>query len=261
MVQRLTDFIWIGNDTIFNEPSIYRIARILHAFGQSARSLAVYYQSLKIQPHPIRERFFPFINTYRSEPDNSIVKFKAIKHLEPRPICITFLALTEAPTSKLIVVKFVHRYNEEAHRLLADRDMAPKLLYCGEVGSIRASDAHRPGHLHMVVMDYVDGLRADIAHRHKLLPQSFLKQVQAILAHLHDHDYVFGDLRSPNIMVTKNDKVMFIDFDLVGKDRKSRYPIIMADSESIEWPEGVKNGLGKMKKEHDLYMFKRLFYS
>lgn len=260
MVQRLTDFIWIGNDTIFNEPSIYRIARILHAFGLSTRSLAAYYQSLIIQPHPIRERFFPSINTYR-EADNSIVKFKFIRHLEPHSICITFLAVTEAPGSKIIVVKFVHRYNEEAHRLLADRDMAPKLLYCGEVGSIRASaraeHGHPKDHLHMIVMDYVDGLRADIAHWHKSLPQNFLEQVKAILAHLHDHDYVFGDLRGQNIMVTKNDRVLFIDFDWVGKDGESRYPIIMA--ESIDWPEGVKDGLGVMKKEHDMYMLKRLF--
>lgn len=59
---------------------------------------------------------------------------------------------------------------------------------------------------------------------------------------------MFGDLRLPNIMVTKDNEVMFIDLDWVGRDGESRYPIIMA--QSIDWPEGVKDGLGVMLKEH-----------
>ncbi|KAF8797534.1 hypothetical protein BYT27DRAFT_7204326 [Phlegmacium glaucopus] len=133
--------------------------------------------------------------------------------------------------------------------------MAPKLLHYGKVGGIRDSDLSR-GHLYMVVMDYVDGMTADIAHLRKLLPPNFLDQVKGILTRLHDHGYVFGDLRGPNIMVTKDDKVMFIDFDWVGKDGECRYPIIMA--QSINWPEGVRNGLGVMKKEHDLHMLLQL---
>ena len=30
-------------------------------------------------------------------------------------------------------------------------------------------------------------------------------------------------------------------------------------SQSIEWPEGVKDGLGVMKKEHDFEMLGQLF--
>jgi len=73
---------------------------------------------------------------------------------------------------------------------------------------------------------------------------------------LHQADYVFGDLRGPNVMITKNNEVMFIDFDMVGKHGESTYPIMM--SPSIQWADGVADGLCVMLKEHDLEMLKRL---
>ncbi|KDR71493.1 hypothetical protein GALMADRAFT_229467 [Galerina marginata CBS 339.88] len=54
--------------------------------------------------------------------------------LEPDSVCTTFLAKTNGPASDHIVVKFVHRYNKEAHELLAANSMAPKLRYCDKVG-------------------------------------------------------------------------------------------------------------------------------
>ena len=221
------------------------------------RNLGGYYRSLSLniqQPHTLLERFFPPINTFCGS-DGVTVKFKYIKYLELDPLCTTFLAVTEAPVSKNIVVKFVHRYNDVAHTLLADNDMAPNLLFYGKLSSVRDTYPSCDG-LNMVVMDYIDGLTADIAHMRKLLPPDFLDQVRRILALLHHHNYVFGDLRGPNIMVTKDNKVMFIDFDWVGKDGESHYPIIMA--QTIDWPEGVKDGLGVMLKEHDTHMLLRL---
>jgi hypothetical protein len=151
-----------------------------------------------------------------------------------------------------IVVQFVHRYNKEAHTLLANSDMAPNLLYFGKVG-VRDGDPSY-GHLQMVVMDYVEGTTVD---RAPILPSSFREQVQAMLELLHDNGYVFGDLRGPNLMLKKDKKtVVLIDCDWIGKDGESRYPIAM--SQTIEWPEGVKNGLGVMKKEHDVEMLERL---
>jgi RIO-like serine/threonine protein kinase len=105
----------------------------------------------------------------------------------------------------------------------------------------------------MVVMDYVDGITVD---RAPSLPSSFHEQVQAILTFLHQHDFVFGDIRGPNLMLTKDAKVVLIDCDWIGKHGVSQYPIMM--SQSIKWPEGVKDGLGVMKKEHDLEMLGQL---
>lgn len=135
----------------------------------------------------------------------------------------------------LVVVKFVHRYNDEVHKLLANSDMAPKLLYFGKVG-VRDGDPSY-GHLRMIVMDYVEDTTVD---RVPSVPSTFRKHVEAMLSLLHEHGYVFGYLRSPNLMIRKGArKVVMIDCDWIGKDVESRYPIVM--SQSIKWPEGVKD--------------------
>jgi len=77
--------------------------------------------------------------------------------------------------------------------------MPPKLLYFGKVG-VRDDDPSY-SHLRMAVMDYVDGTTVDRAPN---LPSSFHEQVQAILTLLHQHGFVFGDLRGPNLMLTKD---------------------------------------------------------
>jgi serine/threonine protein kinase len=88
------------------------------------------------------------------------------------------------------------------------------------------------------------------------LPPTFLEEVRRILNHLHYNDLVFGDLRGANIMITRNNKVKFVDFDWAGNEGVSRYPLLL--SQQIQWPDGVGDGLTVMKKEHDLDMLTRL---
>ena len=57
-------------------------------------------------------------------------------------------------------------------------------------------------------------------------------------------------------MITKNNEVIFIDFDVVGKHGESTYPVMTPPS--IQWADGVTDGLGVMMKEHDLEMLERL---
>ncbi|TFK72797.1 hypothetical protein BDN72DRAFT_815502 [Pluteus cervinus] len=255
VVQRLTSYIWIGNDTVLSEPSIYRVARILHALGTNLHRLKGYYESLEVRPHienKIHPLCFPSINAYRAS-DNSIVNFAYIEPLERESICTTFLAETLEATSKRIVIKFVDGkfYGDKAHKLLADNGMAPELLYFGRVGIQEEAPSY--GHLRMVVMDYIDGITAKVAQD---LPQSFTRRVRDIVTVLHSNGYVFGDLRSPNIMITTTQEVKFIDFDWAGEDGKSTYPLLM--SERINWPEGVEIGGAVMKKEHDIFMLEQL---
>jgi hypothetical protein len=56
-------------------------------------------------------------------------------------------------------------------------------------------------------------------------------------------------------MITKNNKVKFVDFDWAGKKDVFRYPLFL--SQQIRWPQGVK-GLVVMKESHDLEMLNRL---
>ena len=254
-MQRLTDYIWLGHDTIFNDEAIHRNARILYALTRSLRRLDSFYQSLKIHSQPdnpkkLEPHYFPSINAYCGS-DGAIIKFTFIIPLELDSVCTTFLAKTEGSASELIVVKFVHRYNKEAHELLAAKGMVPKLLYCNKVG-VRNGDPSYD-HLCMIVMDFVDG---ETVEKAETLPPTLGQQIRDILAILHKADYVFGDLRGPNAMITKNNEVMFIDFDMVGKHGESTYHIMM--SPSIQWANGVADGLHIMRKEHDFEMLERL---
>ncbi|KDR69875.1 hypothetical protein GALMADRAFT_255724 [Galerina marginata CBS 339.88] len=254
IVQRLTDYIWHGHGSIFNDETIYRNARILYALGKSLHRLEVFYQSLQVQTQPpipkkLEPRYFPSINAYCG-PDDTIISFTWVVPLELDSVCTTYLAKTNGPASELIVVKFVLRYNKDAHELLAENGMAPKLRYCGKVG-IRDGDPSY-GPLCMIVMDFVDGETLDKTSNY---PPMLSQRIREILAILHQADYVFGDLRGPNVMITKNNEVMFIDFDMVGKHGESIYPIMM--SPSIQWADGVADGLCVMLKEHDLHMLKQ----
>ena len=53
----------------------------------------------------------------------------------------------------------------------------------------------------MVVMEYIDGETLDQA---KQIPPTFMDQVRHALDVLHGQGYVFGDLRGPNILITKS---------------------------------------------------------
>jgi hypothetical protein len=255
VVQRLTDFVWVGHDATLNERHCYRVAHILHSLGRSLLKLNDYYLGLRpelIGTQGLHPRYFPSIRAYR-DPTGGIVNFTYIRPLERDPTCVTFLARTSEASAKNIVVKFVERYGEAAHRLLEKTDAAPRLFYCGKPGVCEGSPTY--GHICMVVMEYLDGMTAEQAQRPHQLPSTLFYDIQDILNHLHENDFVFGDLRSTNIMITKNNKVKFIDFDWAGKAGVSRYPLLL--SQQISWAGGVK-GLAVMEKQHDLDMLERL---
>jgi serine/threonine protein kinase len=256
VVQRLTDFIWVGTDTTLNEQHCYRVAHILYSLGRSILTLNKYYHGLKldrISKSELRPRYFPSIRAY-CDACGVIVDFAYVKPLERDATCVTFLAKTLEASPRSIVIKFVERYGVEAHKLLEEMDAAPRLLYYGKVG---VSDEHPTyGHLRMVVMEYLDGITANQAQMLDQLPSTFIEEVERILGQLHENGFVFGDLRGANIMVTRNNKVKFLDFDWAGQAGVSRYPLLL--SQQIQWPDGVGEGLAVMEKQHDIDMLSRL---
>lgn len=260
IVQRLTDFVWFCNNTVLNEQCCYHLARILHSLGIGLRDLRHYYAGLTCQPSPgpqldipeLHPRFFPSIHTYL-DAFGERVNFRYIVPLESDATCVTFRAETLEASPRAIVVKFVERYSESAHRLLAKEDAAPQLFYLGSVGVDKSDPTY--GHLKMVVMEYLDGMTMHVGDLSKQLPTTYLKEVENILTLLHENGLVFGDLRSPNIMIMKDNKVKFMDFDWAGKEQESYYPLHM--SGTITWPEGAKP-LAMIEKSHDIEMLKRL---
>ncbi|KAK7054389.1 hypothetical protein VNI00_003583 [Paramarasmius palmivorus] len=152
------------------------------------------------------------------------------------------------------VVKFVSRYNVEAHELFASAGLAPKLYH------------HVPilGGYTMLVMECVAGTQAWVRRRSedgfglRLLPHRVYADVEQAIGLLHDQDIVFGDLRLPNIIVRDDNSAALIDFDWAAKVGEGRYPAsILLGTLDHDWAPGVER-CGLMEKEHDLHMLQSL---
>ena len=157
----------------------------------------------------------------------------------------------DADTSK-VVVKFTAQYDPNAHRLLANEGFAPALHACVPVC----------GGLFMVAMDFVCGQTAWKATQQSKLPYDIYKDIETAISLLHSHDFVFCDLRTPNIMVVPESDPdsrphgMLIDFDCVGIYDMGRYPASLND----DLPEFGSSGIqryGTMNKAHNVVMLSR----
>ena len=151
-----------------------------------------------------------------------------------------------ASETATVVVKFTHKYNREAHDLLARASppQAPLLRYCAYEPTVQ---------LWVVVMDYVKGTQV----KDKLTNPAHIASLQKAVTTLHSSGFVFGDLRAPNVL-TVGDVVVLIDFDWSGKYGEARYPsdILLGDSR-INWHPTVHRG-GPMMMEHDAHFFHAL---
>ncbi len=255
VVQRLADCIWVGLDTVHNEPHITYVARILFALRLGIDKLGSYYMSLKPGGTlPLESRYFPSITAYPN--DDGLINFKYIGYLENGLDCVTLRARTCAEPTRDIVVKFVDRYGERAHRLLASMGLAPELLYYGSPCLGEGQPSYRS--LFMVVMEYIDGQTLATAKENmdREVTERVQSEVNRALGLLHSSGLVFGDLRSPNIMVKGTGEVKLIDFNWSGEQGQVKYPYLI--SKDIRWPEGVE-ALAIIKYNHDLDMFKQLF--
>jgi hypothetical protein len=251
VIQELTDFIWIGGDP-YNDDKLKSVTRMLTAVGDGISELEDFYSKLTLRnPRPDPQRFFPFIRHYFD--GDRIVKFSYMAYLTRSHSKPIFLAKTEPvdgqKSGQDVVIKFVQRYNAEAHRILAEIGRAPELFYCS------GEDANAPDlcGLIMVVMERVDGKTAHERYGINSLPQLVFKQVQEAVETLHARNIVFADLRPPNIMVRQDETVLLVDFDWCGIHGEGTYPITLNDDrESIDWHPNVKRP-GIMMNEHDIY--------
>ena len=138
---------------------------------------------------------------------------------DPSEMRSLFLAqyTAEGSLPEGVVVKFALTYNKDAHKLLADRGLAPKLHSCEPV----------IGGREMVVMERVKGKRMYDFREHSL-PTSVFDDVAEALRILHEAQLVFGDLRDTNIMVIDKGsrtevRAQLVDFDWVREDGKGVY--------------------------------------
>ena len=247
IAQPLTDYIWL--DDPFNSQKHVLVARLFTALKSAISSLSNYYNAL--DPNmPLREPFiavspYPYITEYG--PDKIKFTYTSRFTLDALNDSHTLLykaTLDDIPNTR-IVVKFTHRYNAEAHRLLAAEGLAPRLHYSS------TDDNVRYGKRFMVVMDFID-----LEFPSDYLTEDQYNSIKKAIDILHSNDIVFGDLRLVNILVGNN-TTMLIDFDWCGKAGKDRYPPNMNHDKSIGWHDDV--GPGRfMSSDHDIYMLAKL---
>ncbi|KIJ57044.1 hypothetical protein M422DRAFT_23158 [Sphaerobolus stellatus SS14] len=218
VVQSLTDYIWIGGDVFDNDRLLY-VSRLFVTLKVSVSALRMHYTDLadKARANVTVESVvgFPYIRSYasKSHPSNKFSYLGTLVDTKEYPSTLIY-KVKEQESGRILVVKFVSQYNAEAHRLLALEGLAPELRYAG------VEDPAAPiyGKRFMIVMDFIEGHIAQVP-----LPQPEFSQVQKALQLLHTHGFVFGDLRSPNILITGDSKVKIVDFDwcstLKGWDR------------------------------------------
>ena len=240
--------------------NIIRLARIFGALSRCRVDLKDYYDSVTNLTYPRLSCLFP--NPTPVDPSRSLpqLTYRQFLSRAGQPISTiidlgnattAMYAANLSDTNREVIVKFTVRYNDAAHRLLAEAQLAPTLHFCERV----------IGDLYMIAMDHADGKSVWQLREDKTpVPQLIWKKVEEALHLLHEHDIVFGDLQDPNILylaseVPSKGRVFLVDFDWPGKDGESRYPATLNPGNA--WAEEVLP-YGIMRKAHDLWQLERL---
>ena len=272
IVQHLTD-IHLGQATTYEDQRAHRIAKVFFSLRRARETLDDYYRAIGV-PTPVGRPapdskpeniplpcFFPYPAEFTG-PGAEPTEFEYIDVPDADPTNVTFFAeVIEPGPRRKLVVKFVDRYGVEAHETLAEKGMAPRLLYYGTLdgrNDLRASGNKGTfeqglyiGPLRMVVMEHIR------CEGRSCWPDDAREQVKKAIDLLHKDKLVFGDLRPPNVLFSGG-KVFLIDFDWAGKEEEVRYPHGL--STDIQWGDRVENLEGELiEYEHDSRMLELLF--
>jgi len=218
-----------------------RVAKIFAALSRALHQLRDFYHSVTPSPSYADHR----LPCYRSYTANSpLPDFRYLGPTEGR-VCLFEAEARPVAGAHKLVVKFTSRYNELAHRLLAEEGLAPKLYGVASCG----------GDLKCIMMAKINGRTL---HQHGMADASIYADIKRAVELLHANNLVFGDLRSPNIMVYQRDgknHAMLVDFDWCGLHDQACYTEGL--NPDLAWASGVTSG-GLMRKEHDLELLSRL---
>jgi hypothetical protein len=264
------------------DENVMRIARIFNAAAKAIKKLNAYYDGLELSDAPVPSRLFPR-PTFRpvDQPDFQLTfTEKLCPESETRLLFGAEITERVGAThhSRKVVVKFAERYGEQAHRLLAEYHLAPRLHFCKQTQC----------GLWMIVMD-----RAESQDAHTLFPGEppdyVKKDVDRAIQLLHQHGFVHGEICMSNILVVKRSRTqqqlmtatstteaegmemdiddsdserpgaVLVDFDWTGKDGEASYPPLWY-KQPVPGADGGQDldRIGVMRREHDQFMFERL---
>ena len=254
VVQPFTDYISLVGTPSGTKARIRHISKYFSIFREGLQALTATYQRLEITESTTQIPASCLIPCPSYKPDS-----------DPPSQPLTLLEKYQTDHYDLYkakygdasaLVKFCETYSEDAHRLLAKKDLAPELYYYAKLR----------GGMKMVVMAYdPDTEDAHRAFNGQDLPSSVIEDVRKAISTLHEKNIVFGDLRRPNVLVkrvqSEDDgggtwRAKLCDFDWTDKEGLGRYSPRL-NTEEIHWAKGVERN-GVMEKRHDLVMFELL---
>lgn len=164
------------------------------------------------------------------------------------PVFVAKMISDGSEVGEDVVVKFTPSYCPEAHKLLEELKLAPKLYYADFESC--AEDKPDAPDMWVVVMEFIE----HATHPPMQLEEEHKTKLTKCVDALHAKGYVHGDLRRPNILV-RNDELFLVDFDWANKKSKARYPLHISLTETHNthnWHPGVTRG-GVIEVEHDVY--------
>ncbi|KAM5545621.1 hypothetical protein V8D89_000659, partial [Ganoderma adspersum] len=150
-----------------------------------------------------------------------------------------------------VIVKFCDGYGEEAHRRLAEHNLAPVLRH----------KVRLVGGLTMVVMGFQPRtmMLAYDKYFGRALPKCVVDEVGRALGFLHAEKLVHGDITRSNILVSRDadqdTSVQLVGFRWSGVAGSALYP---CDVVLNELTVQERTGNGRMMMEHDTSMLARL---
>lgn len=242
-VQPLTEFLWAGA-TADMDGQAERIGRLLCSLKIALDALKGRFEKVTDSPPRTPPPCFPFKTLYPDEVTRNAEKitYKERLHFQEGSEGTAIFSAT-LEKGEAVFIKFVTRYNEQAHKLLARNGLAPQLRYCSKLA---VGETH-----FMVVMDRIHG---HDMHEEPFLAEDLIR-IRDAKKLLHENGYVFGDLRPNNIFKPMDGTgVVLVDFDWCGREGVDKYPIVINDDPKCNWHPDVKGG-SIMRKVHDDHLF------
>jgi hypothetical protein len=271
--QNLTDYLYLGGSP-YIDTRVREIAKVLQVLKECLADLDRYYSELspsvppprKYQPlrtnslsklHTSGEKStsvsFPHLKKFTHATSGQDVELEYIERLLPQyPEKAVFKALARPSGSDVtstVVVKFTPTYCRNAHDLLQKHSFAPQLWLCENVEAVG---------MYVVVMDFIVGHRVG----ETVLSRDEADALRKALKILHDNNLVYGDLRSPNVILPRekgrdSKHPVLIDFDWSGRAGKATYPPDINMKSEIRWHPDVCPG-GLILRDHDVFMLDQL---
>ena len=149
-----------------------------------------------------------------------------------------------------VMVKFVKRYGQDVHAYLASLELAPKLHQVERL----------PGGWMAVIMSEFKGSNLLGMAEDKLVDAGYATFRTTLMEKLQAKDFVHGDLRRQNILLSDTNKFAVVDFDWAGKHGDVKYPLSINLNSTCGWSPDVDAGV-LIDRSHDRYQLDKLLVS